>query len=53
MPTAYQPLARAARLCIIPEVPHVHLWAREHRMMTSEVTAKAGMYDISQTPYMQ
>ena len=53
MPTAYHPLARAARLCIIPEVPFVHDWAKDHRMMSTEVTAKAGMYDIEQTPYMR
>ena len=53
MPESKDIICKATRLCDIPEVPFVHDWANQHRMMTSEVTAKAGMYDVEVTPYMR
>jgi phage terminase large subunit GpA-like protein len=37
----------------MPELLPVHEWAAKHRLLSSEVTAKPGLYDVSITPWMQ
>lgn len=38
---------------VIPDLLPTYEWAAKYRLLPSEVTAKAGMYDISMTPWMK
>lgn len=41
------------RVLDIPELLPCHEWAAKYRLLPSEVTAKAGLYDVNVTPWMR
>jgi phage terminase large subunit GpA-like protein len=43
----------ADRIVHIPDLLPCHEWAAKYRMLPSAVTAKAGLYDVGVTPWMQ
>lgn len=51
MPTIHEIIRSNLHFLDIPEVKPVHLWAKDHRMMSGAVTAKPGMYSTDITPY--